>query len=153
MRWLHSAGLLLGTALFALASSGDATAQTSGKAQLVVKANGFKGTKGRAIFAVFNTKDSWLKLEKSVKVQKLKIDGGTVTATFADLPAGNYAVSVIHDENSNGKLDMHWLPVPGPDEGAGVSNDASATIGPPSYGDALFKLNEGGGVISLKMRY
>lgn len=153
MRGFSSVGLLVGAALIALAPMGDAAGQPSGKAALSITARGFKGTKGQAIVALYSSKDSWLKTEKAVKVVKLKIEKDTLSLSMPDLAPGNYAVAVIHDENSNGKLDMHWLPIPGPDEGSGISNDAAATMGPPSYGDAQFKLGDGGGSISLKMRY
>lgn len=120
---------------------------------LQVTATDFKNTKGQAIFALYDSKGAWLKLEKALRVVKVPISGGSVDFTFKDVPAGVYAVSVIHDENSNGKLDMHWFPVPGPDEGAGVSNDATATIGPPSYNDSKFRLTDAGGRIRLKIRY
>jgi uncharacterized protein (DUF2141 family) len=86
-------------------------------------------------------------------VVKLKIDGKTTETTFRDVPPGVYGVSVIHDENSNGKLDMKWFPVPGPAEGAGVSNDAQATIGAPSYDDAKVRVGDKGADIKIRIRY
>jgi hypothetical protein len=34
-----------------------------------------------------------------------------------------------------------------------VSNDATATFGPPSYGDARLAIGDKGGVVALKIRY
>jgi uncharacterized protein (DUF2141 family) len=45
-------------------------------------------------------------------------------ATFADIPPGTYALAVIHDENSNGKLDTNWL-IP---RIHGFSNDAKVLL-------------------------
>lgn len=149
MHCFRLAGVLMSAALMAQASVGHA----EGKGALTITARGFKGTKGQAIVALYSSKDSWLKLDRAVKVMKVKIERDTLSLSVPDLAPGSYAISIIHDENLNGKLDMHWLPLPGPDEGTGISNDATATMGPPSYSDAVFKLAEGGGSLSIRMRY
>lgn len=124
------------------------------KVSLTVTTLGFRNTTGQAIVAVFDAKDGWPKLEKALRLEKVKIkDAASLAVTFKDLPVGSYAVEVIHDENENGKLDMRWLPYPKPIEGAGVSNDAEATMGPPSWSDARFKLSDKGGAITIHMRY
>ena len=132
-------------------SAGDARADA--RVALTVNTAGFKGTKGQALVAIFDSKDAWPKLEKALRIEKVKPVKESLSVTFSDLPPGEYAVEVIHDENENGKLDMRWLPYPRPAEGAGVSNDAAATIGPPSWGDARFRIGAGGGVITIHMRY
>jgi uncharacterized protein (DUF2141 family) len=124
------------------------------KVALTVTAVGFRDAKGQALVALFDAKDAWPKLQNARALEKVKpIKDGTVAVTWRDLPPGEYAVSVIHDENENGKLDMRWLPYPKPAEGAGASNDAEATIGPPSWADARFKLTAAGGAITIHMRY
>jgi uncharacterized protein (DUF2141 family) len=151
MRWYQSVGVLLGAALL---TGGEAHGDEPGKkVPVVVTARGFRSTKGQALVALYSSKDGWLKLDRAVKVIKAKIDGDKLTVTLPEISTGVYAVSVTHDENSNGKLDMRWFPFPWPDEGAGVSNDATATIGPPSYNDARFTLGDNGANISLKIRY
>lgn len=60
-----------------------------------------------------------------------------VTVTFEHLPVGEYAVTVMHDENNNNKLDSNFIRIP--KEGTGFSNDAAATFGPPSWEKAKFK--------------
>ena len=42
----------------------------------------------------------------------------------------------------NKKMDMKWFPYPHPGELSGTSNNATATIGPPSFADAKFSLKE-----------
>lgn len=132
---------------------GDARAEGDARVSLAIDAVDFKGQKGQAIIAVYDAKDAWLKLEKAVQVKKVKLGGARLHAQFDGLAPGVYAVSVIHDENENGKLDMQWFPIPRPAEGAGVSNDASATVGPPSFADARFRLGDKGGALTIHMRY
>ena len=107
----------------------------------------------QAIVAVYSSKDAWLKVDRAVQVRKVKISGKKVDVTFNGLAPGAYAVSVVHDENENGKLDIRYFPYPRPEEGAGVSNDATATIGPPSWSDSTFRLTDKGGGIRIKVRY
>ena len=116
------------------------------KVSLSVSTGEFSNTKGLALVAVF-------KLDKALRHEKLKIEKPTLDVTFRDLPPGTHGVAVIHDENENGKLDMRWLPYPKPTEGAGASNDAPASVGPPSWSDARFKLSDKGGAITIHLRY
>ncbi len=69
-----------------------------------------------------------------------KVTGATDEVVFTNLPYGTYAVSVLHDENSNGKLDTTFL-IGIPKEGIGVSNNPKARRGPPKYNDCTLTLN------------
>lgn len=57
---------------------------------------------------------------------------------FENLPSGEYAISLYHDENENNKLDTGWFGIP--NEGYGCSNNAKGMMGPPKYEDAKFQL-------------
>jgi uncharacterized protein (DUF2141 family) len=123
------------------------------KTTLSVSAEGFKNTKGQAIIAVYSSKETWLQLEKAIRLQKVKPVKTEINVKFEDLVPGTYAVGVIHDENENGKLDMRYFPFPRPREGAGVSNDARKNMGPPSWDDSKFTLSSAGTAINIKIRY
>ena len=73
---------------------------------------------------------------------------GVVTVT--GVPAGTWAVQVVHDENDNRDLDRPGLL---PAEGLGFSRDAPIMRGPPRFEDAAFDLTEAGAVVRLTMRY
>ena len=139
--------------LLALTALGAEAHADGERVRLSVSAVDFRNTRGQALVAVFDSKDSWLKLDKAVRLEKVKLDKTTLDVTFRELPPGTYGVAVIHDENENGKLDMRWLPYPKPIEGAGASNDAPASVGPPSWSDARFKLTEKGGALTIHLRY
>src|SRR6478672_5685764 len=55
---------------------------------------------------------------------------------FSEIPPGNYALAVIHDENMNGKLDTNLMGIPV--EGYGFSKNARALLGSPSFSTASF---------------
>ena len=88
---------------------------------------------------------------KAGKTTKSKIENGQAVCMFADVAPGDYAVSVFHDENSNGKLDRNFMGMP--KEGVGASNDAAGHFGPPKYDDARFSYKGGRSVLAIHVRY
>jgi len=106
---------------------------------LTVEVSGAGTNKGQAIFDLFNSKDNFL--DQPILSQTLQINSqGRARFVIADLPAGNYAFSVIHDEDSNGELKTGFLGIP--KEKVAVSNNVVPRFGPPKYRDAEFKLVE-----------
>jgi uncharacterized protein (DUF2141 family) len=63
---------------------------------------------------------------------------GIVTLTFRDLPAGDYAVQLFHDENGNGKVDLNLAGVP--TEGFGFSNVAQVRGGIPAFEQMMVRV-------------
>lgn len=62
---------------------------------------------------------------------------------------GTYAIAVVHDENSNNKMDVAIFV---PKEGFGFSRNPTITVGPPSFKSASFVV--GGDMRqSIKMKY
>jgi len=57
---------------------------------------------------------------------------------------GKYAVSVFHDENSNGKLDTNFLGIPR--EGVGASNNAKGHFGPRNSARQRFNSRAAGSI-------
>ncbi|GAA0658294.1 uncharacterized protein (DUF2141 family) [Sphingomonas insulae] len=69
---------------------------------------------------------------------------------FEGLPLGNYAVAVIHDENSNAKLDT-FAGVPR--EGFGFSRNPVIRFGPPRFAAARFTVTSDANQQQITMRY
>lgn len=97
---------------------------------------------GNLVVYVYTDDDNWLKIEKRKHETIVPVTGKSMTVEVSGLPYGEYAVSVIQDLNGNEKIDMDWFPVPQPAEPSGVSNNAEALVGPPSFDDAKFRLNQ-----------
>ena len=74
--------------------------------------------------------------------------GRSASFVFANLPHGDYAVILFHDENGNGKLDKNFWGVP--TEPYGFSNDAQGFLGPPAFKDATLSI-DGDRTISIKL--
>ena len=62
-------------------------------------------------------------------------------ATFENIPAGSYAVAVLHDENKNEKMDFNLVGIP--KEAYGFSNNAKGFMAPPKFSDAAIRLQNG----------
>jgi len=58
---------------------------------------------------------------------------------ITDLPAGEYALAIFHDENNNGKLDTNWLGIP--KEKVAFSKAKMKTFGPPKFKECAFKMS------------
>ncbi|HQO10097.1 MAG TPA: DUF2141 domain-containing protein [Clostridiales bacterium] len=64
---------------------------------------------------------------------------------------GTYAISILHDENSNEKLDKTWYGKP--KEGFGISNNPKVRFGPPSFDESALLLEKGKNSITIRMIY
>jgi len=70
---------------------------------------------------------------------------------FENVPYGVYAVSVLHDENGNGKMDKGLFGIP--KEGFGTSNNPETKMGPPSFSDSRFDLASKELTLNIGMKY
>ena len=94
-----------------------------------VKVTGIREASGNILIALFNNEGDFLK--KAVQSRSIKASDTTVIYVFDNLAAGDYAISIIHDENSNGELDKNYLGIPR--EGFAFGNNSMGTFGPPSF--------------------
>jgi uncharacterized protein (DUF2141 family) len=90
-------------------------------------------------------------LRSATNVMVIKVRKAQARCDFEDIPPGTYAIAVIHDENSNGKLDTNWLGVP--TEGYGFSNDAKAFLGAPAFSAARFAYDGGNLDLTITLHY
>lgn len=139
MRWL---GLALGLAV--------GTAQAADLELTVAEA---RSPDGRVMVAVFDDAEGFGKMLEARRVAAaiLPIEGSIARVTIGGLAPGRYAVSVIHDQNGNGKLDSNLLGLP--TEGYGFSRDARGAMGPPHFEAAAFDLPPGGAKQTIKLGY
>ncbi len=118
--------------------------------KLIVAIEGIKEAKGVMIIAIFDNESDFL--NKEYVNQKVTIsDDGNAKAVFNNLPKGSYSVSVIHDQNSNGKLDKNFFGIP--TEGFGFSNNKMGKFGPPSFEECNVQLSGEQVEISIKLKH
>ncbi len=108
---------------------------------LTVTVNSLRNSDGEILFLLYNQDGTIPDKDRTKYYKKLSgnIASKTATITFDNLPQGKYAVNIIHDENSNGKIDIGFLL---PKEGMGFSNFTKLNIrNRPSFTKASFELN------------
>lgn len=105
---------------------------------LTVTVTNFKNNQGKVMVGMYNGANTFMKKTIFSKIGDIKAN--TAKVVFENLPDGEYAISLYHDENNNDKLDTSWFGIP--KEGYGCSNDAKGMMGPPKYEDAKFQISE-----------
>ncbi|WP_392348084.1 DUF2141 domain-containing protein [uncultured Polaribacter sp.] len=105
---------------------------------LTVNISGLNSSDGNLLVGIYNKKESFLK--KPIKSAIVKVESKKALVLFRNLPKGIYAVSFVHDENDNKKMDTNFIGIP--KEDYGCSNNAIGFMGPPKYKDAKFVLEE-----------
>jgi len=117
--------------------------------QLEVVVKNVKDATGQVRVGLFKDDKTFLKDAWMGKV--VKAQAGEVKVIFENVPAGTYAISIVHDANENGEMDSNFFGMP--KEGFGFSNDAMGTFGPPDFAKASFELGTDKKNLSISLRY
>lgn len=92
---------------------------------------GVKTSEGRISVAIYNESENFLKFDRVFKADSVRARKGITYLSIDDLPEGEYALAIFHDENGNNKLDTNWLGIP--KEAVGFSRASMKAFGPPSF--------------------
>ena len=109
---------------------------------LTVTVNNLRNSDGTMIFALYNENGSIpdQKFKKYYRKETVRIVGKKSEITFNNLPQGLYAVTILHDENNNEKIDTKFM-LPLPKEGVGFSNyEDFGLSNKPNFSKASFQL-------------
>lgn len=139
---MHRKTFVVITFLLALAG---VESQAGENPTLTVRVEGIQqGKKGEVGVAVFSSRKGYpIHIEHSYETSWIPVEGGkdALDFTFDSLPAGEYAVSVLHDENGNRALERSTLGFP--KEGVGFSNDQKVKLSAPKFEKCKFPLQPG----------
>jgi uncharacterized protein (DUF2141 family) len=143
---------LLVVAALVFASPAVAAEPSPTPGGLEVRMSGFRSAAGQVLIAVYRGEDGFPgEPTKAWKKLVTTVAGGRASVQLGDVPPGEYAVAVVHDENGNDALDTSWIGIP--KEGIGTSNNARGRMGPPKYRDARFTVTAAGALQSIKIVY
>ncbi|GAA4047776.1 DUF2141 domain-containing protein [Parerythrobacter jejuensis] len=132
----------------ALASTGSAAAQSH---NVRVTVTDLRSGDGKVLACLTRKAKAFPNCDKDPDAISATVDAATtVTFTFRGVTPGEYAISLLHDENANGKADRTLMI---PREGFGFSRDAKIRMGPPKFADAVFTVDQTTGVQRIRMRY
>jgi uncharacterized protein (DUF2141 family) len=125
-------------ASFWLLAAGFSSANPGGKLQLTI--SNINPVEGELYIAIYNSEDTYMVEEQTAFRMIVAVESEPQLIIFTDIPAGEYAISVFQDLNSNAELDTKGLGFPA--EPFGFSNDARGRFGPPSFEKAKFTHEE-----------
>ena len=124
-------------AVLVLAAASPPQAQSQQANLIHAEIDGLRNDKGQVLCALFSSAADFPKNgDKAIEHAKSGISHGQAVCEFPGVAPGRYAVSVFHDENSNGKMDTNLVGIPR--EGVGASNNARGHFGPPKFEAAAF---------------
>jgi len=118
---------------------------------VTIEASSFKNMRGTLNCRLFTKATDFPDGEGIVTI-KTAITGPTTSCTFSNVEPGTYAVAVVHDENSNGRIDKNFVGVP--NEGYGVSNNKTYALSSPKWDESIFSVGTSENkVLQIKLRY
>jgi uncharacterized protein (DUF2141 family) len=118
---------------------------------VIVTAEGFRSEQGLCRLLLFESKKGFPDAPKYARLSlNSTIKGNIVLYSFKVLP-GKYAISILHDENSNGKMDKTWYGKP--KEGFGTSNNPKIGFSTPEFAECCVNLTKKENHINIKINY
>lgn len=121
---------------FFLFGAAASTPDTTAKVRISV--TDLRNHNGQLIFGIFKSADGFpTDPHKAVNWQVKPANADSVVFT-AMLPQGEYGASVLHDENSNGRMDKNLAGIPV--KGYGETNNPKPALRAATYDEARFKL-------------
>ena len=137
---------LLVSLFFALETLGQSN-QTS----LQVSISGASSDTGKIRILVFSKPSGFPdQVKQAVRSISLPPKSGKASFKLTDLPAGTYAIGVIHDLDNNGKLSTNAVGYP--TEKFGFSKNPKVYFGPPSFEKAAFVLGKTAVSLEISLR-
>jgi len=120
-------------------------------ADLTLDIEGTCNAKGKILLSVFDSKVAFEDQSTTKAYSNLELPAKTAfqRVTFHHVPDGDYAVSVLHDQNDNAVLDMKGVM---PREGYGFSNGVGENTA-PDFEEASVRIDDKGVTMDLTFTY
>lgn len=144
------AALILALAIGAAALTSAAEA-TESPAALEVSISGLRNMKGNVLVCVTANPRFFPDCSKDPKSFRATVPArDSAQVSFRGIAQGTYAIALVHDENSNSKMDMAIFL---PKEGFGFSRNPAIVTGPPKFKAAAFAIDAAEVSQQVKMKY
>lgn len=119
-------------------------------ANVTITFNNLRTPAGILIVGIYNKPEGFPKEGSQWKKVFIPINKKQVTKTF-DLPEGEYAFAVCHDEDGDGTCNQNFLGIP--TEGFAFSNNYRPKLRAPSFDDVKIKVGKQDLNLSIKLIY
>ena len=87
---------------------------------------------------------------KAIKAISIPVKNSAAEITIKDLPAGDYAISLFHDEDGDGVLKKNSLGLP--IDSYGFSNNPTLYFGPPSFSKCKVTLKDAPVLVKIVLK-
>jgi uncharacterized protein (DUF2141 family) len=141
--WLVTAFLTIFANSLSAQDTTSLEAATNGSVEVTIE--GIASTDGLIYVSLFSSANGFPGERElataSRSVPASDSSNGTLVLKFFEIPAGTFAISIMHDANANGKLDTNFMGIPSEDYG--FSQNPNAMFGPPSFDEVTLSLAAG----------
>jgi uncharacterized protein (DUF2141 family) len=96
--------------------------------------------KGRIQIGLYDDKNNFPKIGKEYQRYFAKVDSKDFKYTIHGIPAGDYAIALYHDCNSDGMCNSNLIGIP--TESYGFSNNVKPFLSAPSFGSTKFTISK-----------
>lgn len=107
---------------------------------LNISVDNIKSIKGNIEIGVFRKEDKFLEKGQAYKTYNIEVLKSTETIIIKNLPKGDYAISMYHDENSDGICNRNFIGLP--KEPYAFSNNFKPKFSAPTFEDCKFSLDK-----------
>lgn len=108
--------------------------------KVTVNVTNIKEAKGNILIGIYNSPVNFAKIGSQIKMVSVPADSETVSVEITDLKEGEYAFTILHDKNANGKCDFNLLGIL--KESIGFSNNVKPKLKTPSFNDVKVNVKD-----------
>ncbi|EGV43785.1 DUF2141 domain-containing protein [Bizionia argentinensis JUB59] len=112
----------------------------SDKPKLTINIQNIESIQGKIIIGIYSAEEGWLEKDSEIRHYRVLVSKNTEQLIITDLPKGDYAISMYHDENSDGICNLNFIGIP--KESYGFSNNFKPKFSAPKFKDCKFSLSE-----------
>ncbi|WP_236607338.1 DUF2141 domain-containing protein [Sandaracinus amylolyticus] len=136
----------------ALRARGALRVEPPASPAVIAVVRGLRSERGHVRGGLYGSQSTFTHGGQEVATCSTTITNGVARCRFESVPAGRFAIGMMHDEDDDTVFDQGFMGVP--EEGYGFSRDARGTLGAPSFDSAAFDY-DGRSVrsLSITMRY
>ena len=109
-----------------------------------------RNNSGQIICTLFTPSDKFPEKSRRGRTIAVAIQDKQATCRFKNVPYGDYAIVVFHDENNDREFNQNWLGMP--KEGFGFSNNPG-TLKKPVFADAHFNVDQPIVDVTIRLNY
>ena len=111
--------------------------------KILLEVEGFENLEGDLAIAIYNTSESFNSETEFYRETFFVVLASDMTVVIDSLDAGAYAVSILHDEDQSGDMEMGGFLNLIPQEGFGFSNNPTIGFSEPTFDECRFTIEEG----------